>query len=44
MVLQAEQNMAMQFNKALTESGVLSGSTALSVSEFHKQYSENKEK
>lgn len=44
MVLQTEQNMAMQFNKDLKESDVISSSTALSVSEFHKQYSENKEK
>lgn len=44
MVLQAERNTGIQFNKELTESDVLSSSTALSVTELHKHYLENKEK
>lgn len=44
MVLQAEQNMGIQFNKDLTETDVLSNSTAHSVTELQKHCLENKGK
>lgn len=44
MVVQAGRNTGVQFNKELTESHVLSISTALSVTELRKHYLENKEK
>lgn len=42
MVLQEEQDTGIQFNKDLTESDVLSSSTALSVTELQKYYLEHK--